>query len=125
MVIGKHRYYNQLNFQLMEADTTQTGKLKNPVNSIDVMKLLWKAEQASEIKFYTAITSFNNQYGETDPAETEALKYIVQNPLNLEVYLHDRAIAESISAKSLVPVNLNTLQAEIQLHVFRKEPFMK
>ncbi|HFK5575457.1 TPA: DEAD/DEAH box helicase, partial [Elizabethkingia anophelis] len=35
----------------------------------------------------------------------------------------DRAIAESISAKSLVPVHLNTLQAEIQLHVFRKEPF--
>ncbi|WP_322545083.1 DEAD/DEAH box helicase [Elizabethkingia miricola] len=123
LVIGKHRYYNQLNFQLMEADTTQTGKLKNPVNSIDVMKLLWKAEQASEIKFYTAITSFNNQYGETDPAEAEALRHIVQNPLNLEVYLHDRAIAESISAKSLVPVNLNTLQAEIQLHVFRKEPF--
>ncbi|KUG11953.1 DNA helicase [Elizabethkingia sp. HvH-WGS333] len=123
LVIGKHRYYNQLNFQLMEADTTQTGKLKNPVTSIDVMKLLWKAEQASEIKFYTAITSFNNQYGETDPAEAEALRHIVQNPLNLEVYLHDRAIAESISAKSLVPVNLNTLQAEIQLHVFRKEPF--
>ncbi|OPC64743.1 DNA helicase [Elizabethkingia bruuniana] len=123
LVIGKHRYYNQLNFQLMEADTTQTGKLKNPVNSIDVMKLLWKAELASEIKFYTAITSFNNQYGETDPAEAEALKHIVQNPLSLEVYLHDRAIAESISAKSLVPVNLNTLQAEIQLHVFRKEPF--
>ncbi|XJR89074.1 DEAD/DEAH box helicase [Elizabethkingia anophelis] len=123
LVIGKHRYYNQLNFQLMEADTTQTGKLKNPVNNIDVMKLLWKAEQASEIKFYTAITSFNNQYGETDPAETEALKHIVQNPLNLEVYFHDRAIAESISAKSLVPVHLNTLQAEIQLHVFRKEPF--
>nr|WP_199162241.1 DEAD/DEAH box helicase [Elizabethkingia sp. ASV34] len=123
LVIGKHRYYNQLNFQLMEADTTQTGKLKNPVNSIDVMKLLWKTEQASEIKFYTAITSFNNQYGETDPAEAEALKHIVQNPLNLEVYLHDRAIAESILAKSLVPVNLNTLQAEIQLHVFRKEPF--
>ncbi|WP_407534299.1 DEAD/DEAH box helicase [Elizabethkingia miricola] len=123
LVIGKHRYYNQLNFQLMEADTTQTGKLKNPVTSIDVMKLLWKAEQASEIKFYTAITSFNNQYGETDPAEAEALRHIVQNPLNLEVYLHDRAIAESISAKSLVPVNLNTLQAEIQLHVFWKEPF--
>ncbi|MEL1199038.1 hypothetical protein AADX93_12260, partial [Staphylococcus epidermidis] len=64
----------------MEADTTQTGKLKNPVTSIDVMKLLWKAEQASEIKFYTAITSFNNQYGETDPAEAEALRHIVQNP---------------------------------------------
>ncbi|PUB34395.1 SNF2 family DNA or RNA helicase [Elizabethkingia sp. YR214] len=123
LVIGKHRYYNMLNFQLMEADITQTGKLKNPVSSIDVMKLLWKTEQASEIKFYSAIASFNNQYGETNPSEAEALKHIVQNPLNLEVYYHDRDVAETISAKSLIPVSLNTLKAEIKLHVFQKEPF--
>ncbi|OPC03463.1 DNA helicase [Elizabethkingia ursingii] len=123
LAIGKHRYYNMLNFQLMEADITQAGKLKNPVNSIDVMKLLWKTEQASEIKFYSAIASFNNQYGETNPDEAEALKHVVQNPLNLEVYYHDRDIAETISAKSLIPVNLDTLKAEIKLHVFQKEPF--
>ena len=104
----------------MEADITQVGKLKNPVNSIDVMKLLWKTEQASEIKFYSAIASFNNQYGETNPDEAEALKHVVQNPLNLEVYYHDRDVAETISAKSLIPVNLDTLKAEIKLHVFQK-----
>lgn len=124
LVIGKHRYYNHLTFSLMEAEITQTGKIKNPVTSIDAMQLIWKAEKPSEIKFYTAVSSFQNNYNEEyNPAEFEALKQIVQNPMELEVYYHDREIAETISSKSLTPVELNTLDAEIQLSVFKKDPF--
>ncbi|EFK35015.1 ATP-dependent helicase HepA [Chryseobacterium gleum] len=124
LVIGKHRYYNHLTFSLMEAETTQSGKIKNPVSPIDAMELIWKAEQPADIKFYTAITSFQNNYNEDyNPAELEALKLIVQNPLELEVYYHDREIAETVSAKSLFRVELNTLDAEVQLSVFKKDPF--
>lgn len=124
LVIGKHRYYNHLTFSLMEAETTQSGKIKNPVSPVDAMQLIWKAEQPADIKFYTAITSFQNNYNEDyNPAELEALKLIVQNPLELEVYYHDREIAETVSAKSLFKVELNTLDAEVQLSVFKKDPF--
>lgn len=124
LVIGKHRYYNHLTFSLMEAETTQTGKIKNPVTPVDAMQLIWKAEKPADIKFYTAITSFQNNYNEDyNPAELEALKLIVQNPLGLEVFYHDREIAETISAKSLSYVELNTLDAEVQLSVFKKDPF--
>jgi hypothetical protein len=45
------------------------------------MQLIWKAEKPQEIKFYTAINSFQNNYNEDyNPAELEALKLIVQNP---------------------------------------------
>jgi hypothetical protein len=65
----------------MEAETTQTGKIKNPVTPVDAMQLIWKAEKPQEIKFYTAINSFQNNYNEDyNPAELEALKLIVQNP---------------------------------------------
>lgn len=124
LVIGKHRYYNHLTFSLMEAETTQSGKIKNPISPVDAMQLIWKAEQPADIKFYTAITSFQNNYNEDyNPAELEALKLIVQNPLELEVYYHDREIAETVSAKSLFKVELNTLNAEVQLSVFKKDPF--
>lgn len=124
LVIGKHRYYNHLTFSLMEAETTQSGKIKNPVSPVDAMQLIWKAEQPADIKFYTAITSFQNNYNEDyNPAELEALKLIVQNPLELEVCYHDRQIAETVSAKSLFKVELNTLDAEVQLSVFKKDPF--
>ncbi|WPO89026.1 DEAD/DEAH box helicase [Chryseobacterium sp. HR92] len=124
LVIGKHRYYNHMTFSLMEAEITQAGKIKNPVTSVDAMQLIWKAEKPADIKFYTAITSFQNNYNEDyNPSELEALKLIVQNPLQLEVYYHDREIAETVSAKSLSHVELNTLDAEVQLSVFKKDPF--
>lgn len=124
LVIGKHRYYNHLVFSLMEAEITQTGKIKNPITAVDAMQLIWKADKPTDIKFYTAISSFQNNYNEDyNPAELEALKLIVKNPLGLEVYYHDHGIADTISAKSLTPVKLNTLNAEVQLSVFKKDPF--
>ena len=124
VVIGTHRYYNHLIFNLMEVEITQTGKIKNPVSPVDAMQLIWKAEKPLEIKFYTAISSFQNNYNQDyNPAELEALKLIVQNPLDLEVYYHDREIAETISSKSLTKVAMNTLNAELQLSVFKKDPF--
>ncbi|MFN1218983.1 SNF2-related protein [Chryseobacterium kwangjuense] len=124
LVIGKHRYYNHLNFSLMEADNTQSGKIKNPVNSIDAMQLIWKAEEPQHIKFYTAVSAFQNNYNEDyTTSELEALRLIVQNPLGLDTYHHDRDLSETISAKSLIPVNLEVLKAEIRLNVFKKEPF--
>jgi len=124
VVIGTHRYYNHLIFNLMEVEITQTGKIKNPVSPVDAMQLIWKAEKPLEIKFYTAISSFQNNYNQDyNPAELEALKLIVQNPLDLEVYYHDREIAETISSKSLTKATINTLNAELQLSVFKKDPF--
>ncbi|MBO9595356.1 MAG: DEAD/DEAH box helicase [Niabella sp.] len=124
LVISQHRYSNQLNLLLMEAGLTQAGKIKNPVTSLDPLQCIWKTEDASEIKFYTAITTFQNKYAELDSTmELEALKQIVQNPMELKVYYHDRELSETINAKSLQPVQLDILDAEIQLTVFRKEPF--
>ncbi|MDN3693430.1 DEAD/DEAH box helicase [Chryseobacterium tructae] len=124
LVIGKHRYYNHLIFSLMEAEITQAGKIKNPVTSVDAMQLIWKAEKPLDIKFYTAISTFQNNYNEDyNSAEWEALKLIVKNPLDLDVYYHDREITETISSKSLIAVTLNTLDAEVQLSVFKKDPF--
>ncbi|WFB68156.1 DEAD/DEAH box helicase [Chryseobacterium sp. WX] len=126
MVIGKHRYYNHMTFSLMEAEITQSGKIKNPVTPVDAMQLIWKAEKPADIKFYTAISSFQNNYNEDyNPSELEALKLIVKNPLELEVYYHDREIAETVSAKSLSHIELNTLDAEVQLFVFKKDPFFE
>ncbi|WP_367915320.1 DEAD/DEAH box helicase [Leadbetterella sp. DM7] len=124
LVISRHRYYNHLNFLLMEAEVTQTGKIKNPVSPVDPAQRLWKTDNPAELRFYAAMMTFRNQQQE-DPADAvpEALRQITANPLNLEVYYHDRGISEAISARSLVVSGLNVLNAEIQLTVFKKEPF--
>ena len=90
MVIGKHRYYNHMTFSYGGRDNA-IRKNQNPVTPVDAMQLIWKAEKPADIKFYTAITSFQNNYNEDyNPSELEALKLIVKNPLELEVYYHDR-----------------------------------
>jgi len=124
LVISKHRYYNHLHFLLMEASTTQSGKIKNPIDNVDPMPLIWHTQHPSEIKFYTALLTFLNKYSEDlNYSEWEALKLIVQNPLELDAYYHDRNVADNISTKSLVPVELNIIRAEIRLTVLKKEPF--
>lgn len=124
LVMARHRYYNQLSFQLMEADITLSGKIKNPLSAVDPAQRIWKATDPQEIKFYAAIVAFQHKYqdGAAD-ADPEALRQISGNPLNLEVYYHDRGISETLSAKSLILTELKVLKAEIQLMVFKKEPF--
>ncbi|WP_211316410.1 SNF2-related protein [Niabella yanshanensis] len=124
LVIGRHRYYNQLNFTLMHAERAKAGTIKNPLTAIDPMQLTWKSDDAAVIKFYTAIAAFQNKYEADHVAgELDALRQVISNPLKLEAYYHDRDIAENISARSLRRVGLNMLKPEIKLTVFQKEPF--
>jgi len=124
LVIGQHRYYHQLNFLLMEAALTRGGKLRNPVANLDPMPLVWKATHPAEIKFYTGIVAFQHKYHEEHSAAAlDTLKQIVQNPLGLDVYYHNRDLSENIAAKSLIPVALDILKTEIRLSVFKKDPF--
>lgn len=124
LVIGKHRYYNQLNFLLMESDMTKSGKIKNPINNIDPMPFIWKSKDPQEVKFYSAVVAFQNKFNEDNlENDLEALRVIVQNPLELKVYYHDRTVSDTISTKSLKAVSFVNLKAEVQLTVFKKDPF--
>ncbi len=124
LVVSRHRYYNHLHFLLMKAPITQSDKIKNPIENIDPAPLIWQTQHPAEIKFYTALLTFLNKYSEDlNSSEWEALKLIVQNPLELETYYHDRDSADNISAKSLVPMDIAMIRGEIQLTVVRKEPF--
>ncbi|WP_262151880.1 DEAD/DEAH box helicase [Chryseobacterium foetidum] len=126
LVLKKHKYYDSFVIELFEAETTQAGKIKNPFTVLEASNLIWKAETINETKFFTAVSKFENILSEEkNEADVEALKVIVKNPLNLPVFYHDKDISENVSAKSVVPVDLNLLNAEIELSVFKKEPFFE
>lgn len=126
LVIKKHKYYDRFGIELFEAETTQSEKIKNPITAIDPSNLIWKAETTDEAKFYTAVLKFeNNQSEEKNDADLEALKMVVKNPLHLPTFYHDKDISENVSAKSIVSVDLKSLNADIELSVFKKEPFFE
>ena len=118
LIFTQHRFYRHLMIELGEADLTLTGKLKNPIHLLDPMDLIWKTDRHEELKFYSGISKFRNNYivGKTD-SDLEGLKAVVRNPLRLEVFVHDDQISSSITAAALLPVHLHVLKVDLVLHV--------
>lgn len=124
LVFAKHRYYDHLNIELYQAPETRDGKLKNPLKEVSPFDFIWKTDQSEEIKFYTSVSKFQNNYN-TDKSESdiEGLKALVRNPLDLDVYFHDTNISVNITSTSIVPVQLKFLLIDIRLLVNLKNNF--
>ncbi|KQT16923.1 DNA helicase [Chryseobacterium sp. Leaf404] len=126
LVIRKHKYYDRFSLELFEAETTKSGKIKNPVSEVNPSTMIWRTENIDEAKFFTAISKFENiQNEEKNDTDVEALKMVVKNPLSLPFFYHDPSVSENISAKSIVPVDVKITDAEIELQVFKKEPLFE
>ncbi|MCZ4244602.1 DEAD/DEAH box helicase [Pedobacter punctiformis] len=121
VVLGHHRYYSNLTIELYEAETTKAGKVKNPLNNISPSALIFKTDHSDELKFYSGVTRFQQNYNaEQGEAELEALKAVVKNPLNLSTYLHDAKKSANVQASSVVPVNIKVLDTDLRLSVNQK-----
>lgn len=124
VVFARHKYYDHLLIELFEAQTSKDGKIKNPLKTINPSDFIWKTENIEELKFYTGISRFQNNYntGKSE-ADLEGLKALVKNPLQLDVFYHDAKISENITANSIVPVRLCSLNIDLSLSVNLKENF--
>ncbi|RDC56393.1 ATP-dependent helicase [Pedobacter chinensis] len=124
LVLGQHRYYNNLTIELFEAEKTKSGKVKNPLKGINSAELIFKAEESEVLKFYSGVAAFHQNYN-TEPTETEidALKAIVKNPLGIPVYLQDIRQSSSIQASTITAVDVQTLDVDLRLTVNQKDEF--
>lgn len=124
LVLGRHRYDQQLCFYLLEVEQTKSGSIKPPINRIDPQKLIWQSQDSDAIKFYSALLRFLQKYAEEDlQTDAEIIHHIVANPLKLDFYYHDRDQSEKLTPKSLIPSRLKNLSADIHLLINRKSPF--
>lgn len=118
VVFSRHKYYRHLVVELATAALTQSGKLKNPIKILDPLDFVWKAEQQDEIKFYTGISRFKNNYTEgRNDTEVAALKAIAKNPFQFKFYQHDEKIGATVNASSLVAVNVIVLKIDLEINV--------
>jgi hypothetical protein len=118
VIFSRHRYYRHLVVELAKVEIAKNGKLKNPIQVIDPLDLVWKTEKQDELKFYTGISRFKNNYSEgRNGSDQEALKAIAVNPLKLDFYLHDEKINSVVNAHSIVKIKLTTLKLNLELNV--------
>ncbi|MCX2574684.1 DEAD/DEAH box helicase [Pedobacter sandarakinus] len=125
MVLGNHRYYSNLNIELYETERTRAGKIKNPLKNIDVNALKFKADDIDELKFYSGVGVFQQNYNNDQvEAELEALQAIVKNPLQIPVFLQNLS-ERSVQANTISPIHLNLLAVDLRLSVNQLNDFFE
>ncbi len=116
IVIGKHRYYNLFSAQLVSCGLSSSGEPKAPFTILNPVDLVWRTEKLEEVKFYNAITKFQNFY-EKSPADLEGLQALVRNPLRYPFYLHDSQVSEKITSRAIAPVPVSQPQLDFKVRV--------
>ena len=121
LIFSRHRFYRNLVIELATASMTNSGKIKNPLKFLDATDLIWKSNDQDEIKFYSGVSKFKNNYNDAkSESDLEGLKALARNPLKLPVYLHDDKISSTINASSLVPGQLDVLDIDLTITVNKK-----
>lgn len=124
IIIREHKYYKYLHIELYTSSLTKDGKLKNPLNRLEPMDLIWETSEHDELKFYTGINKFqNNLTSKKTEADLAALRAIVKNPLGYPFYYHDSDKGEKVNSASLVPIKVGLLHKDVQLSVKPSGPF--
>jgi hypothetical protein len=121
LIFSQHRFYRNLVLELAYASFTNAGKLKNPLKIIDATDLLWKTNDQTELKFFSGVAKFKNNYNEgKSESDVEALKALAVNPLKIPVFIHDDKVSPTINATSLVSVQLEVLAIDLTLTVNKR-----
>jgi hypothetical protein len=118
LVFSRHRHYRHLVIELVSTEQTKQGKLKNPFQVVEPLDLIWNIENQQELKFFAAVSKFKNHYQENQAAsDLAALKAIINNPLNLPVYVHDEKIAATVNASSVIKVDIALLTPDFEIDI--------
>ncbi|TDG36762.1 ATP-dependent helicase [Pedobacter changchengzhani] len=124
IVFAQHRYYGNLTIDLFEAETTKTGKVKNPFTAINAAEVLFKTEGEDVLKFYGGFTTFKQNYDNDDnDVELAALKAIVKNPLGLRFYQHNAKLSPGIQSSSIISISVHILEVDLRLSVNQRDDF--
>jgi superfamily II DNA or RNA helicase len=122
VVLKQHRFYKQLCIELYRSQTTQSGKLKNPLSFVNPLDIALKTNSPEELKFLSGIARFqNNATVARSPQDIEGLRMVLGNPLKLEFYYHDTNTSESIVAAALKPVAIGQPVTNVSLFVTKKD----
>ncbi len=82
------------------------GELRGPFVPVNPLDLLWDTPDPDGLKFYAALAKFQAVY-EKSPADTEALKSLIQNPFDYSIYYHDAQVSDKPFVRSLSPITMS------------------
>jgi SNF2 family DNA or RNA helicase len=124
LVLKQHKYYRHLILELYNAPLNKDGGIKNPLSLVNPLEKLWQMHDPVDIKFYTAVSRFQNMVdNQVTQAGIDSLKLVVRNPLNLICHLHQSTASDKVSANSLRRVYLDQVTNGVIIDVVQKGLF--
>jgi SNF2 family DNA or RNA helicase len=120
VVIGKHKYYDLFNAQLLESPLGPAGELKGPFTPINPMDLVWTTQRPDELKFFAAIARFQGVYDKS-LTDTEGLRALIDNPFHYDFYVHDSGVSDKIIPRSLTPIQLSKPELDFKVQISLSE----
>ncbi|RYY66367.1 MAG: ATP-dependent helicase [Chitinophagaceae bacterium] len=124
LVLKQYRFHKKLEIQLFSAPVTREGKFKNPLTPIDPLEAVLQTEDPDELRFYAAVSRFqNNPTAPAVPADFAALQTVWENAAGFTVCVHDKDFSESIVAGSVRPVATGAGLHDLALLVAQADGF--
>ncbi|UPZ36451.1 DEAD/DEAH box helicase [Sphingobacterium sp. PCS056] len=117
LVLKEHKYYKHPQVLLYRATRAKNGSLKNPLQLISCEEMIWTSKDITEGQFFTALHFLGQNTVEEGNQQITAFKKLIKNPLGLEIYQHDKSLAQSISANSLTQITLRELPKTIRIDI--------
>lgn len=125
LVLCRHRYSDQLNLELMEAQTTADGRLKGTLTALDAQDYLWRSSKTEELRYYAAILKIRNEH-QSGSAENDikALQALTRPPLAYDYYHHADS-STHITTASIGPVRLFSPAFTVHISIDKKKHFQE
>jgi SNF2 family DNA or RNA helicase len=125
VVIGQHKYYDNFYIEILEGAQTKEGKIKNPLNTLNPLDFIWQINDPDELKFFSAVSKFQNNYRSKSTSDVAGLRAICRNPAGFDFYYHNINISENRNAASIVAIKLQHSQIDLTLSVDHKSDFFE
>ncbi|RYY90166.1 MAG: DEAD/DEAH box helicase [Chitinophagaceae bacterium] len=124
LVLKQYRFHKKLEIQLCRAATTKEGRIKNPLTPIDPLAEVLVVDDPDQLRFYAAVSRFQNNPTAAATAEDfAALQTVLQNAAGFAFCVHNKEFSEGIVAGSVEPVSIGSALHDLSLLVAQAEGF--
>lgn len=122
LVWTQSRFNEHFLLTIYEAFLGGKGNLRGPLKQLHAVDLMLEAENKDQLKFYGAVAKLSSRANSQIPNQ-KAFYWLLKNPDELPVYIHNFNISETVSPTALRRVEMVSKEIDLTLYVHESSPF--
>jgi superfamily II DNA or RNA helicase len=126
LVWTQSRFQEHFYLTVFEAFIAGNGSLRGPMRQLHAVDLLLEADDAALLRFYGAVAKFQDVHRTVGQiTDRQAFTWLLKNPENLPVYIHNFSISETVSPQALRKVEMVAKGMEMSLTVYQNGDYFE